>query len=1123
MSRNLYWGVALLVGGLLIIPPFYQGKAVSFFVLGTLLAGLLAWLLLAFDQERFAQMSFGPALLLLLLSEAAAVITSKDPASSLNPFSTQIALLLLFILAYMLARHSRSVRPVLVIFFSMGVIITWYGLYQHLVGLLDTYQRLFGLAPPGNAVEQEIANRLMSRRAFAFFTYPNLFAGYMGMLLPVGFSLVFTASRQWSVWIWSIGIVSMVLGLYISGSLGGWMTATAGMVIFLYLWQNHFMEKNQGAGVWRIWIATGFLSLSGVFLICWLRGPGNFIADLLARLANWKSSFHMGADYLLTGIGPGMFGILFPDYQLEHGYYVRFAHNFILHRFAETGLIGIGSLFWFLFLVGRQLLHNLEASLEKSQKILIFGLIGGVSAGFLHATIDVDLNFLKTSMLFWFLLGTCLGFSTQKIISPLPLTAPFAQLVRWGLGLIGIMILWKGGKSLPVEGLLYWGTGFLLLTFFIGKMDSLTSWVQLVKRIPLRWPINMLLVWGVLAALVSLHPAGAISGLTLGIVGIIFYTLTVLTPRSGVVIIQVLAVSAVGLAVIALVQAALHPGVRVTAGWPNANLLAAFLAAGFLSNIVFLLFGSNTPKVQMFAALGALFIFFALLATGSIGGILNLLAGSAVLLIWIRRCRPHYFKLAILSLALMIVLIFLLPFQTGGRLTHLGSYWGQAYERLHMAGSALQMVRDRPITGYGPGNFSRAFERYNFPNVRGLARFGKQAQFAHNEFLHLMAVIGIPGGLLVIWIIWSMVIYFRRQLRLSVLEEGSTEAWENKTRIAAWCGLVGAAAHGLVDFNWHVPALFVWYMMLLGVAVAPVIRWKQDNSKSLLDMEAWLHRLNGLSRQPVLVLLLFVITAMATAAIRPLVSQYLQNLGAAHRYKQDLKAADRQFQRALSVHPFSAQVYDLLGQIRVDFYAVIGSENWYRLSEWAFKKAMVLDKLDAYIHRHLGTLYGLKAARLPEKQRQVQYDLAERQYWLAIEKSPRKALLYFELGNLLRDAGRLDAAERVWIKALELEPNYAAVLSNLGVVQEMRGDLKSAEANLRHALELKALAPNAQGKYELELLSLNWAVIHYNLGNLFERQGRWAEAQAEYKEVLQLEPDNPLAQKRLENLKKILP
>jgi superkiller protein 3 len=186
-------------------------------------------------------------------------------------------------------------------------------------------------------------------------------------------------------------------------------------------------------------------------------------------------------------------------------------------------------------------------------------------------------------------------------------------------------------------------------------------------------------------------------------------------------------------------------------------------------------------------------------------------------------------------------------------------------------------------------------------------------------------------------------------------------------------------------------------------------------------------------------------------------------------------------------------------------------------------KALSLNGLDPYIHRHLGQLYSLKATYLTGSERQRYYLQAMDQYRAGARKAPHQAFLKFELGNVARDAGLLAEAESSWRQAVEVEPNYAAAWSNLGVAQEMRGNLPAAEASYRRALDLKVLAPSVQGKYEIELLALNWAVVHYNLAQLLERQGRWQEARQQYAEVLRLEPQNLQARKRWQSLKKIFP
>ncbi len=1121
MSQNLYWALTALVAVILLFPQTYLGKASSFFLLGALLLGGLAWVLLAFDHRKLTPLGFGPPLLFWLAVLVLTVLGSNDPAASINPFAIDLALALLLLVAFLTARTGQSVRPALLGLVAVAVLLALYGLYQHFIGLAESHQLLFGNRPPVGGVEQDIANRLASHRAFSFFIYPNLFAGFLAMVLPLSAALILSTRRTLLRGLGGASLAILVLALYATQSLGGWVSAAAGMGFFLFWWQRR--QPGSQARFWRVWALAGLAAVLGLVLMVLERNPQQLSADFISRLANWGSSLSMAWDHLLHGTGPGLFGTFFPDYQQDAGYYVRYAHNFILQRFAETGLLGLGALGWLLLSLGRRVWGNLSRPLDEQRAALTWALAAGVLAGLLHALVDMDFSFLKTSLVWWFLLGTLLGLSRKREVSaPLP-AAPFEALLRLGIAAAGLLVLWRGGKSLLAEGLLFWGTGLLLILFFAFRLGSLNSWGQLARRLPLRGSLALLFVWGTLSTLTSAHPAGAIPGLSLGVVALVFFCLTVLTPRVGSFLIKVLALGSALIAVTALVQVAGQPGVRVAAGWPNPNLLAAFLSMGLLSSLSILLFGTHNLHLRMGAALCALLAFFALLSTGSLGGVLNLLAGLAMLLAWTKLRRPHYFKLALVGIALMGVLIFLLPFPMGGRLVDLGDYRGQAYERVQMAKSALHMVRDRPLLGVGPGNFGKAFERYSFPNIRGLARYGKRANFAHNELLQVSAVIGLPGLALLLWIIWVLVLYFRRQWRALAQGEAAFEAGESMARIAAWAGLTGAAAQALVDFNWHLPALLIWGVILAGIVLSPTWRRRESGWGFFLPLREWPQQLRGLGRQPLVVLLLLTVACAALAGSRPLVGSYLENLGEAYQYKQDLKAADRSFERSLVVHPFSAKVYDRLGQIRTDFYGVLGSNNWYQLAEWAFQRALVLDNLDPYIHRHLGALYALRAVKIPESERARRYDQAERQYRKAIIKAPNTAVLYFELGNLLRDADRLLGAERAWIEALDLEPNYAAALSNLGVAQEMRNDLQKAETSFRRALAIKTLAPGAQGKYELELLSLNWAVVHYNLGHLLERQGRWAEAGAEYQQALTMEPDNLFTRKRLENLRKFLP
>ncbi|MCK5219148.1 O-antigen ligase family protein, partial [bacterium] len=781
-SRNVFWALAVFIGILLLIPPQFQGKAASFFILGSWLLAAAAWIIFSRDSGQFEGLSCGPPLIALMATFGLALVWSKDPAVSINPCAQELGLLLLFVTTMGVARNARGIQAAMSGLVMVGLLLALYAVYQHIHGLTETYQHLFNHKPPQGFMEREMASRLASRRAFSLFTYPNLLSGFLVMILPVSLSLVHIAKKRWSIWIRGMGLAVLVMGLYATGSVGGWLTAAMGSVVYMILVKKYFKKKISSRLVGYIFLAGGFLTLAGLFTMVIIRTPQGLFSDMGARIVNWGSTLRMIWSHPITGVGPGIFGSLFPEFQAEGGYYIRFAHNILLHRWAETGLAGLAALFWLGAVIIKQIKTNLSLSLSKSQRFLALGLISGLSAGFLHACLDVDLNFLKTSVIFWFFLGTLLGLIMPKGRAGFKnawhrensvIIRQTRPLVQVGLCIIACLVLWKGGKSLIVEGALFFGTGALAVFFLLGQARDGTSWTQWVKKIPLRWPLGLLFIWCIFSALVSLHPAAAIPGLTLAIAGLLCYVITVLTPRAGILLVNLLAPAAVLTAGVALFQLLVQPGIRITAWWPNPNLLAAFLSMGFLSNLGLLLLGTQSSINRMVSILGSLVIFIALLATGSLGGILNCLAGFIILTVWLGHRQPQRLRPAGIVLILMLAGLFLLPLAAGRRIGHMDQYHAQAYERTQIARSAIKMIWSRPFAGFGPGNFKQAFERFSFPNIRGLSRYGKLASFAHNEILQLGAIAGIPGLLFLLWMIWSIRFYFIRQWRAA-----GPEGWQ---------------------------------------------------------------------------------------------------------------------------------------------------------------------------------------------------------------------------------------------------------------------------------------------------------------------------------------------------------
>ncbi len=95
------------------------------------------------------------------------------------------------------------------------------------------------------------------------------------------------------------------------------------------------------------------------------------------------------------------------------------------------------------------------------------------------------------------------------------------------------------------------------------------------------------------------------------------------------------------------------------------------------------------------------------------------------------------------------------------------------------------------------------------------------------------------------------------------------------------------------------------------------------------------------------------------------------------------------------------------------------------------------------------------------------------------------------LGNTLKELGRLDEAEASYRQAIALKSDFAEAHYNLGVTLKELGRLDEAEGSYRQAIALK----------------FDFAEAHYNLGNTFKELGGLEEAEASYRQAIALKPD----------------
>ena len=224
--------------------------------------------------------------------------------------------------------------------------------------------------------------------------------------------------------------------------------------------------------------------------------------------------------------------------------------------------------------------------------------------------------------------------------------------------------------------------------------------------------------------------------------------------------------------------------------------------------------GIKRDRLLIYVAL-LLPIWTALVLSNSRGGILAMLVQiiSAVLLLGSRR-------LTAVRVVLLVVLVAGVLFGTlwvGG--DRLASNFENATSELNTgeanmrAGvsrneiwrATLKMFAAHPITGVGLGGYWIGITAYH--DASGLMT----PQEAHNDYLELLASGGVVGFAIGVWFLVSVIRAARANL---AIDTGYTRA----LRLGAILGIIGAAAHSLVDFGLHIFVNAIIFLALIMIA-----------------------------------------------------------------------------------------------------------------------------------------------------------------------------------------------------------------------------------------------------------------------------------------------------------------
>ncbi len=280
------------------------------------------------------------------------------------------------------------------------------------------------------------------------------------------------------------------------------------------------------------------------------------------------------------------------------------------------------------------------------------------------------------------------------------------------------------------------------------------------------------------------------------------------------------------------------------------------------------------------------------------------------------------------------------------------------YHRWFIWKGTLDLIAHFPWWGTGPGTFEFAFLKFR---PAGFQYW--RPVYAHNDYLNLLADCGV-------FVFAATVCLFGSVVRKAVCVIRREES-RLKTGVAAGvlAGFVSLAVHSFTDFNFHIPANFIYASVMAGM----LFSLEETRYYGSLFFDR-------LSRLLLLALAVFVLAAGFLLGF----SDYFLWKGKAAMKKVDYKTARGYFDRSLFFNPGNDEVYFDRALIRARMKEPLGAV-------YDFDRAILLNPFEPYYDfEKANTIAGLQNFNLKE---------VSRVYESAISKDPNDADLVYSSGQ----------------------------------------------------------------------------------------------------------------------------
>jgi O-antigen ligase len=258
----------------------------------------------------------------------------------------------------------------------------------------------------------------------------------------------------------------------------------------------------------------------------------------------------------------------------------------------------------------------------------------------------------------------------------------------------------------------------------------------------------------------------------------------------------------------------------------NRNHFAGFVELTLPAGLALLIFRGLRRNMIPLTGLLTIVPIGAIILSGSRGGIVSFGFELAVLALLARLRKapegPRLVALAIVGFAALALIAWLGVGTAIERFSTLHPGEVTLSRRATMARGAAHIFFDHPIMGAGLGSLVAVYPRYE------TVYDGHIVDHVHNDFMELLAEMGILGALCGVVFLW---ILFRDARKCFAAEQGHFSRAIHAGAIAA---LFGILLHSVVDFNLHIPSNALLFLLQAYLATSPPLPSEARMTRQLI-------------------------------------------------------------------------------------------------------------------------------------------------------------------------------------------------------------------------------------------------------------------------------------------------